>query len=353
MVAAKGAGPGNGNAQNGSAGYSLLLSAFAFHGFQAAAIEFQQLGHVLLRLGRGSAAEAGGGHGGATHAGCGGHKFQQIECDVFIASGAEARAVECVHPEKFSEKDATRKRRGANPGGRIQACFPGARLLFAFEQALTISDRCNQLSNCRNPRRRLRIEMLACDRNGERIAIISPRSRPWRSEMQMLFYDLRFALRQLRKNPGLALLAIFTLALGVGANTAIFTVIENVLLRPLPYANANRLIYIGPGGDTPGFGTTSWLNYRDIRAQSKLLTDAAGYSEDVTVLESRDGSQSVVAPRVTTNLFSMLGAHPLLGRTFSQAEGQTGRSGGRAAVGRLVETEFSRRSQHRGKDGEN
>jgi predicted permease len=147
--------------------------------------------------------------------------------------------------------------------------------------------------------------------------------------MQMLFYDLRFALRQLQKTPGLALLAILTLALGVGANTAIFTVIENVLLRPLPYANPDRLIFIGPGSDKPSFGSTSWLNYRDVRAQSKLLADAAGYSEDVSVLESRDGSQSVVAPRVTPNLFSMLGARPLLGRTFSEAEGQPG---GPAAV---------------------
>jgi predicted permease len=142
--------------------------------------------------------------------------------------------------------------------------------------------------------------------------------------MQTLFYDLRYALRQLGKAPGLAMLAIFTLALGVGANTAIFTVIENVLLRPLPYAHSDRLVYIGPGEEKQGFGTTSWLNYRDVHTQSKLLQDAAGYSEDGTVIESQDGSLSVVAPRVTPNLFSMLGASPLLGRTFSDAEGEAG-----------------------------
>src|ERR1035437_289942 len=98
--------------------------------------------------------------------------------------------------------------------------------------------------------------------------------------MRTLLYDLRYALRQLRKAPGMALLAILTLALGVGANTAIFTVIESVLLRPLPYAHSDRLLYIGPGGDNPGFGATSWLNYRDIHSQSRLLRDAAGYSED-------------------------------------------------------------------------
>lgn len=142
--------------------------------------------------------------------------------------------------------------------------------------------------------------------------------------MQTLFYDLRYALRQLVKAPGLILLAILTLALGVGANTAIFTVIESVLLRPLPYANPDRLLYIGPASDKPGPAPTSWLNYQDLRAQSKLLSDVAGYSEDGSVIESQDGSQSVAAPRMTTNLFSMLGAQPLLGRTFTKAEGETG-----------------------------
>ena len=84
--------------------------------------------------------------------------------------------------------------------------------------------------------------------------------------MQTLFQDLRYALRQMGKTPGLALLAILTLALGVGANAAIFTVIESVLLRPLPYPHSDRLVYIAPKQDNPGFGSTSWLNYRDIRA---------------------------------------------------------------------------------------
>ena len=142
--------------------------------------------------------------------------------------------------------------------------------------------------------------------------------------MPTLLADLRYAVRQLRKTPGLALLAILTLALGVGGNTAIFTVIESVLLRPLPYAHANRLVYIGPADGKPGFGSTSWLNYRDIRDQSRLLSAVAGYSEDVSVLQTPDASLSVLAPRVTPNLFSMLGAQPLLGRTFTDAEGQSG-----------------------------
>ena len=146
--------------------------------------------------------------------------------------------------------------------------------------------------------------------------------------MQTLFYDLSFALRQLRKTPGLAVLAIVTLALGVGANTAIFTVIESVLLRPLPYPHSDRLLYIGPR-DSTGFGATSWLNYRDIRDQSRLLESVASYSEDVGVIENQGGSESVVASKITANLIPMLGAQPLLGRAFTSAEGE---AGGPAAV---------------------
>src|SRR5579862_5511193 len=145
-----------------------------------------------------------------------------------------------------------------------------------------------------------------------------------RAPMHNLLHDLRYALRQLRKSPGLALLAIITLALGVGANTAIFTVIESVLLRPLPYAPGDRMVYVGPPSDKPGFGSDSWLNYRDVRAQSRLLRDTAGYSEDASVLEMPDSSQTIEAPHVTANLFPLLGVRPLLGRTFTEAEGQTG-----------------------------
>jgi len=138
--------------------------------------------------------------------------------------------------------------------------------------------------------------------------------------MSTLINDLRFTLRQLRKTQGMTILAVVTLALGIGANTAIFTVIEDVILRPLAYPNADRLIFIGPKTDKPGFNPTSWLNFRDIHEQSRLLEGSAGYSEDLSVLETPEGSQSIAAPRVSANLFSLLGARPLLGRTFNDTE---------------------------------
>lgn len=142
--------------------------------------------------------------------------------------------------------------------------------------------------------------------------------------MPVWLQDLRYALRQLRKTPGVAVLAVSTLALGVGGNTALFTVIESVILRPLAYAHADRLVLIGSAAEGNAAGATSWLNYRDVRDQAHELRDVAAYSQDVSVVQTEDESESVVAPRVTPNLFSILGARPLLGRTFTQAEGRPG-----------------------------
>lgn len=135
--------------------------------------------------------------------------------------------------------------------------------------------------------------------------------------------DLRFALRMLRKSPGFAALAVLTLAFGIGANTAMFTVVESVLIRPLPYAHPDRLVRIGPPNGT-GMNNTSWLNYRDIRDQTKNMKAVGCYAEDVGVVRGKDGSVSVVTPGVTPSVFNILGVRPLMGRTFTEEEGQPG-----------------------------
>ncbi len=142
--------------------------------------------------------------------------------------------------------------------------------------------------------------------------------------MESFSQDLRYALRQLWAARGLTALAVLTLALGIGVNTALFTVMDSVLLRPLPYAHADRLTYIGPREDVPSFSSTSWLNYRDIRDQAQTFEAVAGYLPDLGVMESPQGAKSVVTVRVTPNTFSMLGVGPLLGRVFTQAEGNPG-----------------------------
>jgi predicted permease len=135
--------------------------------------------------------------------------------------------------------------------------------------------------------------------------------------MQIIVQNLRYAFRQLRQSPEVAILAVVTLALGIGANTAMFTIVESVLLQPLPYAEPDRLVNIG-GSE----GAVSWLDYTDIRSQSHPLADVAGYSNDVAVVQNKGVSLSVVTSVVTPNLFSILGTQTLIGRTFTEAEGQ-------------------------------
>lgn len=141
--------------------------------------------------------------------------------------------------------------------------------------------------------------------------------------MHTLLQDVRYALRQLRKSPGFATLAVITLALGIGANTAMFTVIESVMLRSLPYQNAERLVLIGPAGQDV-FTSNSWVTYNDVRNQSQKLETVALYSEDVGVIQSKEGSVSVVTPGITPNAFKMLGVSPIVGRTFTEDEGKSG-----------------------------
>ncbi len=89
-----------------------------------------------------------------------------------------------------------------------------------------------------------------------------------------------------------------------------FTVVESVLLKPLPYANPDRLVFIGPTG-ADATGSTSYLNYLDIRAQSANLESIGVYSEDVGVVQGKDGSVSVVTPGTTPSMFKMLGVKPI------------------------------------------
>ena len=105
--------------------------------------------------------------------------------------------------------------------------------------------------------------------------------------MSGLLQDLRQAFRQLRLSPGFAALAVITLALAIGANTTMFTVAEDVLLRPLPYADAGRLTVINPTTETQQQTATSWLNYRDVRDQAtRSFSQVAIFSEDIGVVES-------------------------------------------------------------------
>jgi putative ABC transport system permease protein len=135
--------------------------------------------------------------------------------------------------------------------------------------------------------------------------------------------DLRFAVRQLRKSPGFTAIAIITLALGIGANTAIFSVINAVLLRPLPYPQPDRLVLIRERTNIFDSGSVSLPNYLDWRASQRGFTDLALFRRDDANLSGASSdveAERVVSARVAYNFLSVLGVPPELGRDFRESD---------------------------------
>jgi predicted permease len=140
-----------------------------------------------------------------------------------------------------------------------------------------------------------------------------------------LVQDARYAFRKLRRSPGFALAAILTLALGVGATTAVFSVIDAVLLRPLPFPNA-RSIVVPESRSRSGYTQPASLPaYRDERAQQHTFSALAGYGSSGVNFESPHGPVALHATKGTDNFFDVFGVAPILGRTFRSGEDQPGR----------------------------
>jgi putative ABC transport system permease protein len=143
--------------------------------------------------------------------------------------------------------------------------------------------------------------------------------------LNSLVQDIRFGARTLRKNPGFSLAAIITLALGIGANTSIFTVISAVLLKPLPYQDSRQLVLLGTQrkGDTDnGLGSFSLNRYEQIRDRNRSFSGVAIFALDSFNLTGRGEPEQVAAARVSPNFFSLLGVQPQAGRAFAEAEGR-------------------------------
>jgi putative ABC transport system permease protein len=143
--------------------------------------------------------------------------------------------------------------------------------------------------------------------------------------MDSLWHDLRYGVRVLFKNPGFTAVAIITLALGVGANTAIFSVVDAVLLRPLPYPDADRLVLLSAG--PPGPLVSSALpDYREWRDRNHVFEGLGGfYYGDFNLSGQDQDSERVQGAYVTTNFFSVLGVAPAMGRGFLPEEDQFAR----------------------------
>ncbi|MGH9817499.1 MAG: ABC transporter permease, partial [Candidatus Acidiferrales bacterium] len=148
------------------------------------------------------------------------------------------------------------------------------------------------------------------------------------SFMQGFLQDLHYGLRLIRKNPGFALLAVLTLALGIGANTAIFTVVNAVLLRPLPYSDPDRLVYIQENNLKKGWDSFSVAppNFVDWRAQSQSFQQTAAIdsvSLNYTGGESPERLRGIMA---TEDFFPLMGVQPQLGRWFMPEDHQPGKN---------------------------
>jgi putative ABC transport system permease protein len=142
--------------------------------------------------------------------------------------------------------------------------------------------------------------------------------------MRNLLRELRYALRQLRRSPGFTLTAALTLAFGIGATTAIFSIVEGVLLRPLPFFDPSRLVVLGDivegvdyGGDTPGVTAPGVRIYmRDTNAFSGL----GSYQPSTYELSGVGDPEQIAGARLTASMFPVLGVSPLMGRAFTQRE---------------------------------
>lgn len=147
--------------------------------------------------------------------------------------------------------------------------------------------------------------------------------------LEALWLEARYAARSLARRPGLTVVAILTLALGIGANTAIFSVVDVVMLKPLPFHEPNRLVMAWSASPGQGLteGLTSYPDFKDWREQAKGFDGLAAYwtfpNGDVNLTGGAE-PQRVSVARITPGFFEVLGVHPLVGRTFLDEESVVG-----------------------------
>jgi hypothetical protein len=140
--------------------------------------------------------------------------------------------------------------------------------------------------------------------------------------MGTLWQDVKFGVRMLRKSRSFTIVAILTLALGIGANGAIFTIVNAFLFRPLPVPNADRLAVVAVQSGAQSIpAELSYRDYVDYRQQSDAFTDLAAYAINVTGLGTKGHADRIIASYVTSNYFSTLGVQPAVGRFFAAGEG--------------------------------
>ncbi|HEV7844434.1 MAG TPA: ABC transporter permease, partial [Pyrinomonadaceae bacterium] len=140
--------------------------------------------------------------------------------------------------------------------------------------------------------------------------------------MTNLWQDVRYGVRSLLKKPGFAFVAVLTLALGIGANSTIFSFVNAILLRPLPYSNPERLVMLDENSSKQGVASmgVSFPNFLDWREQNHVFEDIAAYGEDTYTLAGGGEPEQVPGARISSGLFEILGVAPTTGRTFRPEE---------------------------------
>ncbi len=142
--------------------------------------------------------------------------------------------------------------------------------------------------------------------------------------MRFFWLDLRYALRQLKKSPGFTSVAVLTLALGIGANTALFSVINGVLLNPLPFHEPNQLVTLSESKPNFGRGSISYPNFRDWQNDNRSFSAMAVARAYAFSLTGRGEAEQVNAEFVSSDFFPLLGVKPVIGRTFVANEDEIG-----------------------------
>ena len=142
--------------------------------------------------------------------------------------------------------------------------------------------------------------------------------------LETLFQDARYGVRQLRRNPGFTAVAVITLALGIGSNTAMFSVVNGVLLNPLPYPQPDRLVTLHESKPNFETGSISYPNFLDWQRENHTFSSMAAARHYSFTLTGVGEAEQVRAEFISSNFFSLLGVRPLIGRTFTRAENQKG-----------------------------
>ncbi len=144
--------------------------------------------------------------------------------------------------------------------------------------------------------------------------------------LETFLQDLRFGARMLRKNPGFTAVAVLTLALGIGATTSIFSVVNTLLLRPLPFPNSNRIVMLQESMPKilPGKFSVPAMDVADFRRMSHSFEDLGAFTTNQMDLSGTGAAERVEATRMSAAVFHVLGTSPLLGRTFTEDEDKIG-----------------------------